>query len=487
MKYFISGKNNRLTEQELIQLHLRVESAIQESNELIKSMSVWGRSGSKWRLNPKGDYDFTTIWMVRLLYEFGHEDEILFPETRDYLVNTLLDSGGKPDLYVPLSLGMVFDTENHLLMREGTRYLKNQWKKTHGSEAARYDNHRNGMERWMVRYLNAIRVNGLYEYNSMPYTTYTVLPLLNLADYAQSPEVRILAVSILDNIILRYAYGSLEWKQCTSFRRQTRYANSNRLDLNPIDLPLQLWAGLEYSHSQLQDERGPMLLAAVFSGYTPAQESMDILLHKPNEYYAIFEHLQRGAPELYSGSAHYLLSAGGAYQRFSGVISRPITLLLPGQGDCLTDTIRIEGIGDWRTWNMTGIHQRFAVAKGNVIIPEQFNVSLSFNQWTVFNATEHITAAVYQADEFGLMALFSEIACLDKLKQSLNETNPISPKKKAFVWPENMGPLGIEIIKFNTDASNRNPVIVSVNNGPVRQLMTRYWQQWPLAYLRFAE
>ncbi|MBM4103556.1 MAG: hypothetical protein FJ263_05815 [Planctomycetes bacterium] len=150
---------------------------IEACNDLVRSMYVWGRSGSDWKLNPEGDYDFTATWMIRLLYEFGHKNKIFFPETRDYLVDTLLNLEGKPVLTVPLSIGTVFDTENHILMRESSRYLKNQWMAAHGNESNRYNNKKNGMETWIERYLNSIRIDGVYEYNSMPYVTYAILPL----------------------------------------------------------------------------------------------------------------------------------------------------------------------------------------------------------------------------------------------------------------------------------------------------------------------
>jgi len=309
--------------------------------------------------------------------------------------------------------------------------------------------------------------------------------LLNLADYAASPEVKMLATSILDNISKRYVYGSLDWKQCTSFRRHFCYANSDRLDLNPIELPLRFWAGLEYSQEDLRNERGQMLLAMIFSSYTPVQKTMDILFHKSDEYYAVFGHPQKGSPEIYSGSDNFLLSAGGAFTGVSGkVIARPITLILPGQGDRLTDTIRIEGIGDWKTWNMTGVHQRFAVAQGRIIIPEQFNASISLNQWTVIKTVHNSIIAAYQADDFGLLVLFPKMEySKDNLQEILNATNPSPDKTNEYVWPENIGPLGIKKIKFNIYSPIGHWVIVSVNDESAGTLKTRNWQHWPSDFI----
>ncbi len=48
------------------------------------------------------------------------------------------------------------DTENHLLMTEGARYLKNRWLALHGSTDPRHDNDANGMERWMLALLRSL-------------------------------------------------------------------------------------------------------------------------------------------------------------------------------------------------------------------------------------------------------------------------------------------------------------------------------------------
>ena len=37
------------------------------------------------------------------------------------------------------------DSENHILMTEGSRYLKNQWLKKHGNDDPKFDNEINGV------------------------------------------------------------------------------------------------------------------------------------------------------------------------------------------------------------------------------------------------------------------------------------------------------------------------------------------------------
>jgi len=91
-------------------------------------------------LNKKGDYDFTITNLTTILWLFGDKENILYPGTRDYLVNNLLsEEGGDFRYAVPYSLGLWKDTENHILMTEGSRYLKNRWLALHGNTAEKYN------------------------------------------------------------------------------------------------------------------------------------------------------------------------------------------------------------------------------------------------------------------------------------------------------------------------------------------------------------
>jgi len=103
---------------------------IEEVNDYLlnEATEAWSESGSTWFLRPEGDYDFTEVPLTAILYKFGDRPDILYPETKEHLLHTLLiESGDVVRYYVPGSMDIVPDTENHLLMTEGSRYLKNQW------------------------------------------------------------------------------------------------------------------------------------------------------------------------------------------------------------------------------------------------------------------------------------------------------------------------------------------------------------------------
>lgn len=440
----------------IILANLSLNQKIDQCNQLLRKIVVWGNSGCSWALNKEGDYDFAAIWMTTILYEFGEMEDVLYPETRKYLLDVLLPDKGRLDRMVPKTLGLIFETENHFLMREGSRYLKNQWLKSHGNTSAKYDNDKNGLGRWLERYLNHMRMHGLYEYNSVPYLSYSLLPLMNLADYAESETIRKLAEAILDDIFDRFADGSMNLGQCAPFRRQFRYAESQSLGLNRCRSLVSFW----------QDEnfRKPdhLELAAVVHGYTLPVKTYKFFQERPDsDYYKIFPHYQKGSPEIYSGGKNYLLSAGGAFQgNLAKVISRPTALLLDDDARELKDCIHLKGHGDWKTWNMTGVHHRFAVAKGTVFVPEKYAFKIQPG-WNVLKANDDITVAMYQGQEVAIILVVPDCRYeQDQLKQMLAEHNPSLVKTNTFNWPGEIAPDKVESITFDINAplDSRNSI-----------------------------
>jgi len=155
--------NRKGTVQNIVLARMMLKKDIQEVNQALLKFKVWGISGSTWALNKKGDYDFTMTNLTTILWLFGDKEDILFPETREYLVNTLLsEEGGKFRYAVPYSLGLWKDTENHILMTEGSRYLKNRWLALCGNTDEKYDNIKNGMEEKLLAFMDEMRINGLY-------------------------------------------------------------------------------------------------------------------------------------------------------------------------------------------------------------------------------------------------------------------------------------------------------------------------------------
>ena len=230
-------------------------------NGYLMRLRPWGRSGSTWALHPEGDYDFTLTVLITMLYLFGEEPRQLIPDARMHLLNELLiETGGTPRTKVPQSLGLVLDTENHHLMTESSRYLTNQWWRVHeDSNDPRHDNRSNGLEEWLIAYLDEIIDEGVYEFNSIPYFAYMIHPLLNLEAFAESEEIRSRARYILDISNLVYALGSLDFRRHAPFRRQI-HRGEGELSTDPHTAAMKVWLSEPY-------ERGDPLPAPLASGF----------------------------------------------------------------------------------------------------------------------------------------------------------------------------------------------------------------------------
>lgn len=459
--------------------NLSLHRHIERSNQLLQKIQVWGNAGSSWGLNKAGDYDFALIWMTSVLYEFGDDESILYPESKKYLLDVLLTEEGRLKLFVPRSGGLVFDTENHLLMREGSRYLKNQWLKAHGDASPSVDNDHNGLGDWLEAHLNYLRLRGTYEYNSTPYVVYSVLPLMNLTDYAESKVIRRLAEAILDNIALRFAYGSYGGRQCAPFRRQMKYAGDPSLRLNRFGRLVQFRLDPSTHHNDL------LVFSSMIHDYHLPVGVYERLANRPDEeYYALFAHEQKGSPEIYSGGRSYLLSAGGAYRgNWAKVIARPIALLLEDDAGKLSETIHINGVGDWKTWNMTGVHRRFAAARGTVVVPQRYGCEI-VSGWNVLRANDGVTVAFYQGAELAMLAVVPDSqATDDDLVRMLQEENPFPEQSGQFNWPVAIAPGDIKTITFDIDAPADQWVITAVDQTLPSAIRATSFEDWPFMLL----
>ncbi|HPO12552.1 MAG TPA: hypothetical protein PLI09_03835 [Candidatus Hydrogenedentes bacterium] len=393
-------------------------------NQYLRELRPWSEPGSDWELN-RGDYDFTEVVLTQILYFFGEKPDRLYPDTLNHLLHELLlEEGGQPNPKVPQTLGLVFDTENHLLMRESSRYLKNQWLQKHGNTRKRYDNSRNGLQDWLTGRLNHIRMYGFHEFNSVPYERYALAPLLNLEAFAEPPEVASLARVILDDKAWRYALGSLEFRQCVPFCRQPRRADKTELTLNPMNSIAKAWV-LDPEEAFRQSDGG---FDALLMPYRPPLQTVEWMKAKPHEYFVQIGHGEYGSPEIFSGGPGYVLSAGGACPCWeSQVVPRPTTLLIEDGAQDIKECFHVPGAGHWTAWNNTGVYRHFACGNMAVQVPDAYRPVAEASGWRIFlpGHPEGLLIAVYNAEGLGLMALFptTEVAP-ETLLQRILEMNP---------------------------------------------------------------
>ena len=453
---------------------LALKRDLQQVNDYLLSQSPRGKSGSVWVLHPEGDYDFTLAGLTAILYLFGDEPETLFSQTLEHLLSTLLiEEGGKPRISVPRTLGLVRDTENHLLMTEGSRYLKNRWLKLHGSTKPEHNNMENGLEDWMLSFLGELREAGLYEFNSMPYLGYTMTALMNLEAFG-SEAIRLAARNVLDRANWEYAVGSLSLRRFAPFRRQLRKANVTSLNSDYHTALMRVWMSLREETSLDLTLVGGLhhALWGCLLPYRLPDETANWVEEKPNAYFVRIGHRAKASPEIYSGDHDYLISAGGVHRgKRSMIVARPITLMFGDQAQELEDVFHLAGPGsEFTGWNNTGVYRNFACAAGPVHIPDGQTPAVENALWAVYRCNENLSLALHSRQDLGIVCFFRNSDAEEVLRQVSESNSDPRLLYSEFQWPG-----GIRIT-YDVKAPKDQWVVISAGG----QTMARSHDRWPL-------
>ncbi|MCU0521925.1 MAG: hypothetical protein MUF84_14695 [Anaerolineae bacterium] len=475
-------EEGKVTAPRVLMAKLALVQDLDEVNAYLLAQVPWGRSGSTWELHPEGDYDFTLAALTAILYLYGDDPARLYPETRTHLLDVLLvEEGHNPRVAVPRTLGLIRDTENHLLMTEGSRYLKNRWLALHGNTEPRFDNTDNGMEHWILAHLRELQTAGLYEFNSIPYMGYTLTALMNLEAFG-SEAVSAAAREILDRETWAYALGSLGFRRYAPFRRQIAKAGITSLGADYQTALVRTWMSLypgDVDVPALTEGLHHALWGALLP-YRPPDEAARWILEKPETYFVRVGHGPGASPEIYSGGPGYLLSAGGVHRGArSMIVARPITLMLDveGTGDRasseasdLDDVIHMAGPGaDFRKWNNTGVYRDFAVASSPVHVPEGWYPNAADATWRVYVLSGDLSVAVHSGAAVGLVAIFHESNANTVLTKLLEANDDAKLLERTFRWPD--GP----VLTYNVHAPKNRWVLVCVDGEP----LDRAFDTWP--------
>lgn len=438
---------------------------IGRANRVLQATKPWGRVGTH------GDYDFFLTELVLALYAFADRPDILYPDTVRHIVDVLLtEKGGDSDHWTPGIGGLPLpETENHILMTEGSRYLTNQWIAKEGNADPEFDNLKNGLEHYLLGFLEGMERAGVWEYNSIPYAGYTIRALLNLESFASTP-VRASARRVLDRMNWDYALGSLAFRRYAPFRRAPGRARETQLDADYHTSVMKAWMSLGGVQGLQVRHAGQHAMWAGFTSYRLPDAVADWVLSKPAEYFVQIGHGRGGSPEIYSGGPGFLITAGGSSWEFPDFsVTRPTTLMLDDDAMDVKDLLHFAGPGEKHTgWNNTGVHKRFAVAAGPVRIPEGWVPTSRDGLWSVYERRgQHI--GVYSSEKLGIFCLL-----MPKAGNSAQELAAANPDEKLlqtrFQWPDGSA------IDYDVWAAQSQWVIKAVNGKPVDRLH----EAWPL-------
>jgi hypothetical protein len=231
------------------------------------------------------------------------------------------------------------ETENHRLMIESSRYLKNQIiidEQPNHPNIGSLKDEQNEVKEWLMAYMSAIMRKDFSEYNARPYQRYSQIALLNLADFAEDAKIRAAARMVLEYTMAKFALGSRDGIRVLPYRRRIDAMNKN---LNMVEFGgeatdfsiamMQYYAGLSHhlttidkdvavdpdaeGHTVTTEKGLPygnatVMVYAASSSFMPGDAILDLAIDKSATY---FQRVHHDGVEIYSNMPGATVSAGG--------------------------------------------------------------------------------------------------------------------------------------------------------------------------------
>lgn len=443
-------------------------------NKYLLSIKPWARPGTDWALHKHGDYDFSMVPMCMLLYLFDDQPDLLYPATKEHIVKVLLiHESHKKATRSPGTLGMMRETENHILMGEITRYLQNQWLHEHGDTTLLHDNIRNGMDAWMVNHMKEKLQGGMYEFNSNPYSGYSIAALLTLYSFAHSDSVQTSCGQLLDQLVLEYALGSVNQRRFPAFRRRLERAGLRTFAEDPLTNYVRTWLKIKYPDQDFgTTPRKNFAFTGMVLKYRLNDQLATLLTNRNMLYFAQLGHGYHGSPEIYSGGRGFTISAGGLQRGMaSQLIAHPTVLLIKDQVSSIDSCIYLPGKGSMKHWNNTGVYRDFACGPLPVHIPPQYTPIFTVGNWYLYPNPHGIGYIItYSKPNLGLLFVATDMSQTPKeILEFMDSHNTAKALNHKAVMPNN------DTIAYNVRAPKGKWVICKVNGKAVN----RKYDKWP--------
>ena len=328
------------------------EAIAQVDKALVESEAKSWNYGSSFDLgniggvacSRKGDYDFVAF-NIAALGLLGKVSQPPLSEAAQRKISSWLPLSGKAPEGHKLEfkmegalcggLGLSFpETENHIIMTQVARYLTNQLKS--GKNEPAFDN-------WMIKHMSLFLENYFDEYNSRPYQTYAIQPIMVLGALAASIDVQTAARNVLQMVMAVQASQSNGYRRFSPFRRQPQYKNlAKAFDGERSFAPLVYFSGKSahlVGYAQASDKkkdpiRGDQLLASslLYDKNFLSDVVLDLILSEDNTSYSQ-RYQYDGNEEVYASTPNYLISAAGRFHKYEKC---PETTL-PFISECTTD------------------------------------------------------------------------------------------------------------------------------------------------------
>ncbi|EGD75908.1 hypothetical protein PTSG_00617 [Salpingoeca rosetta] len=421
------------------------EHALAIEGWLKQQQKPWGRLGSRHPLHRSGDYDFTSIGLAFLLHRFP--PDLVPPDLKRHLRECLLPAADKydaPRFAVPRAIVGVLETENHLLMINGTLYLTALSAPHHQptpSKAAPV------VQLFLRELMDEILNAGLWEFNSLPYLGYTVIALLILNECSHSSAQHFEACrKVLDYLSFTFALGSFKFKRWAPYRRRSDYNSRRSLFVNAMSHIMMVWAEragipIEGVTQRCQELNARKSIFAIACRYSPPRAVLRLANDATAEYFARIGHGAHSSPELFAAAPGWLLSAGGVSVPKYEVVGRETMLFLNAyDSQTAEECIHLNGSGDWRGWNNTGVLFNFAISSGRLHRPlwvdEASETCERSAAWQVRKMRDGgPVVALYGGAGVSAIGVFDADVDCPALLKSLERHNARLPPKGEFTVP----------------------------------------------------
>ena len=475
-------ENGKVTMTRTLLAKLLTGTEIDAANWYLLAAHAYAGSGSSYKLRPKADYDFAEIVLASFPFLFGHQPEVLWPETVGHIVDTLLiEKGYRIRWTVPGSLGTVRDTENHILMTEGTRTLRNLWLIKSGADtSARHVSRTNDHARALAEYIDGLERCGLYEFNSQPYGGYTMAAVLIIHAFAEEPELQEASRRLLDRISYQYAVSSMGLRRIVPFRRQLSRSDRTNVYEDPFTAAMLSWYGDSLFTGDIAKQANlhHAIIPAVMP-YRPGTLVDQLIAGGGNNSHGgrglvLIGRGRRSSPEIHFRGDGYLISAGGvSWGKGSGIVAKPTVLLRDDGVTDLTGLLRITGVGEQTTWHNTGVHRNFAVGNGSLVVPDGWQPAAESGDWQVFALGAKHPGWVVTYSGPGV-SLFTVVPGSKKDPEAILASVQALNPEPAQLGTRFAAPAGTEYT-YDTNASRGTWVIETVDGRRV----DRDYQAWP--------
>jgi hypothetical protein len=438
-----------------------------------------GVPGSTGPTNPHGDYDFGEIGLAFLLTAPHFEGRLPDSLQRRIAEVMIAEEGAAPTSRMPGTLGLLHDTENHVLMREVSRQLKWQYLARHRKapgDSANWAEH----TRQLRAILDDYRTTGPYEFNARPYMGYTLNALMILMEGSVQTALRSRARKLLDQYLWAFAHGQLQYRYAGPHRRRLNHARHTKASTHEALMMWRVWhrkdKGIPFTRAQIPHDAGHAIIALLCS-YQPAPGVMRALRNQLPPYYLRWGHGPGTSASIYSRGEDWLLAAGGSFRgRLNQVVPQPLTLLTADSVAISDSLLQVPLPAHHLRVNYSGVYGRIAVVDRPFHWPKhRFPALRARNGWQLLELkpAAGLYAALYNTEAFAALVVlpYARAQALERFGDLVEANGRPNHPRGHLRLPKAYR------LRYNVNACRSRWVITHINGRATERRMGR-WPHW---------